>query len=64
MFNANSAPPEEIQLMMKECWENIPKSRPTALELKQKLNMIVTAFRNGEISEIPKTERYTTLYQR
>lgn len=63
-FKANSAPPEEIQIMMKECWNHAAKSRPTALKLKQKLNDIVTAFRNLEIRERPLTDMYSTLYQR
>lgn len=63
-FKANSAPPEEIQIMMKECWNHAAKSRPTALELKEKLNAIVTAFRNLEIRERPLTDGHTTLYQR
>lgn len=50
--------------MMKECWNHAAKSRPTALKLKQKLNDIVTAFRNLEIRERPLTDMYSTLYQR
>lgn len=50
--------------MMKECWNHAAKSRPTALELKEKLNAIVTAFRNLEIRERPLTDGHTTLYQR
>lgn len=63
-FKATSSPPEEIQIMMKECWNSRAKSRPTAQELKQKLNDIVTAFRELEIRERPQTDRQITLYQR
>lgn len=63
-FKANSAPPEEIQIMMKECWNHAAKSRPTAQELKQKLIDIVTAFKDLEMRERPLTDRHITLYQR
>lgn len=63
-FKASSAPPEEIQIMINECWNHAAKSRPTAPELKKKLNDILTAFRNLEIKERPLTDGHTTLYQR
>lgn len=60
-FKANSAPPEEIQIMMKECWNHAAKSRPTAQELKQKLIDIVTAFRDLEMRETANGQAYNVV---
>lgn len=39
-FDANWAPPELIQKMMKDCWEKDADKRPTAQELITKLQEI------------------------